>query len=196
MTDFPVPVKHKNRFPDDIRELIKMNDAPSWNVAEAWLNECDRWTPYCRRPGVEASPGHGLVLRGPVGTGKTTIAAAWLNDIARDTKFTVAFLNDAKLAALLRQQHRDDEAATAVHFLQRVGFLVVDDLMRMGTHTIPLEVEGFLRSREDNGWPTIITLNPQVKLPTTLGSLLTTWAWALFEGEDLRDPDNVERLTA
>jgi hypothetical protein len=32
-------------------------------------------------------------------------------------------------------------------------------------------------------------------LPDTFISFLTTWSWAVFEGTDLRDPDNVNKLT-
>lgn len=191
---YPVPRRHLNRAPQDIQVLIQQNDSTAWAKTTAWLEDCDRWTPYCRRP-VSVDPGHGLVLVGPVGTGKTTIASVWLNYIERNTKYTVAFITDAELAALLRQQHRDDDVATAVHYLQNVGFLVVDDLMRMGTHRMPLEVEAFLRVRENNGWPTIVTLNPVVSLPETLTSVLMTWDWVMFEGADLRDPDNVQKLT-
>lgn len=192
-TQYPVPARHKHTLHVHLQDLGQKNDPVAWAATMGWLESWERWHRFSRVH--DSEPGHGLVLVGPVGTGKTSVAAMLLNTIEGGTKFTTAFITDFELAALLRRKS-DDEALAQVLFLQQVGFLVVDDLLRMGTHTMPLEVEGFLRVRENNGWPTILTVNTNVQLPSTLNSLLTTWTIATFEGVDLRDPSNVEGLTA
>jgi GTPase SAR1 family protein len=191
MMEYPVPERHRKVLSEHLEYLGRANDLAAWNSAMGWLHSWHRYSKFSRDPNPE--PGHGLVLVGPVGTGKTTIACAWLNHLDRETKNTTAFITDFQLATLLRQRY-DDDAMAQVQLLQNVGCLVVDDLMRMGTHTMPLDVEGFLRVRENNGWPTILTVNTNVVLPSTLNSLLTTWTIATFEGVDLRDPENTERL--
>jgi DNA replication protein DnaC len=194
MMQYPVPARHRTVMPADLQALAERNDPVAWKAAMNWLQDWQRWHKFSRAQDKE--PGHGLVLSGPVGTGKTTLACAFYNSIERDTKNTAGFITDAQLATLLRYQHRDDEALEQVRLLQNIGCLVLDDLLRMGSQGIPLEIEAFIRVRENNGWPTIITLNTVVQLPETLDSLLTTWTRALFEGTDLRDPHNVGKLRA
>jgi hypothetical protein len=188
--DYPVPAELKNSFPDWIAPVLRKNDPEAWEQAVYWLDNYVLWGNYGALKQMDgAKPGHGLVLQGPVGAGKTTLAATWLNHIAKEGTYTCAFLSDAELAHMLRYRWRDTDVDDEVLRVQRIGVVVVDDLLRLGTQHVPLDVEAFLRMRQQNGLPTIVTLNNAVQLPETLDSLLKTWTTCLFEGGDLRDPD-------
>jgi len=185
---YPVPFELINSYPDMLRPVMERNDPEAWGKATWWLERHPRWTRWTRQAeGMQ--PGHGLVLFGPVGSGKTTIAATWLNQIAKTATHTVAFLGDDELAHMIRWRNRDSDVDDEYLRLQRIGFVVVDDLLRLGGQQVPLEVEAFIRARARGGVSTIVTLNNSVQLPETLESLLKTWTWAIFEGKDLRDPD-------
>jgi DNA replication protein DnaC len=179
--DYPVPAPYRGVFPDDLRPLALENDKDAWLVAEHWLLESRNYITG------GPQPGHGLVLYGPLGTGKTMIASAWLNFIERVGKYRVAFLSDDMLERMIRLRSRHDEVDEQLITLTSGGYLVVDDLLRMGSARYLLEVEAFLRARWRMGLPTIITLNNSVKRSETLESFLKTWTWANFTGADLRD---------
>ena len=186
---WPVPAELIGSFPDRIAPVMQKNDAEAWEQAVYWLDNYVLWGRYGAMRGMDGSkPGHGLVLYGPVGAGKTTVAATWLNHIARKGDFTVAFLSDADLAHMIRYRWRESDVDDAMRRLERVGIVVVDDLLRLGTQNVPLDAEAFLRARQQHGVPTIVTLNNAVQMPETLESVLKTWTWATFEGKDLRDP--------
>jgi DNA replication protein DnaC len=179
--DYPVPAMYRGVFPDDLRPVALENDKDAWLVAEHWLlNSRDYIT-------GGSQPGHGLVLYGPLGTGKTMIASAWLNFIERVGRYRVAFLSDDMLERNIRLRNRHDEIDDEMVMLSSGGYLVVDDLLRMGSARYLLEVEAFLRRRWAHGMPTIITLNNSVQRSETLESFLKTWTWAYFTGADLRD---------
>lgn len=185
--EYPVPAKLRNTYPADLAPVMESNDPHAWQQAIWWLDRFRLWSPRTRDD--DADPGHGLVLHGPIGTGKTSTASAWLNAIARDGGYSVAFLGDDEVAHKIRYRWRDSDLDDEFLRLQRLGYVVIDDLMRLGTQNVPLDVEAFLRARVRNGLPTIITVNNAVQLPETLASVLKTWTWAFYKGADLRDPD-------
>lgn len=182
MGEYPVPEKHRGKMPDDISELAAKHNPAAWETAVWWLDNSRSWV----KGGTD--PGHGLVLVGPIGSGKTTVAAAWINFIGQVGGYRTGFLSDATLARLLRYRYRDEDADAALLNLENSGYLVVDDLARMGSQHVIQDVEAFLRVREDGGHPTIVTLNNGMMLSESLSSFLSTWTWALFDGPDLRDP--------
>lgn len=184
--DYPVPSRFAGTMPDDLRPVAERNDPAAWKVAEQWLLDSPDYV--VSRGGKR--PGHSLVLHGPVGTGKTAIAAAWVNFIEQVGGYRVGFVADGLLAKYFRLRLRHDDVEDEMAKLEGSGYLVVDDLFRQGSHRYATEIEYFLRTRCDNGFPTIVTVNNGVELPEAMHSYLKAWDWAFFEGVDLRDPEN------
>ena len=192
---FPVPMELRGKYPEHLRLVMEKNDADGWETASEWLREFPRFTRLGAWKNLpDAMPGHGLVLFGPVGTGKTSIASAWINHIALSGNTSVAFINDGALAHTIRKRWRDDDIDAAMQALELTGVVVVDDLLRLGTQHVAAEAEHFLRTRQSGGHPTIVTLNNDVQLPVTLASVLSTWTWAQFSGADLRNPEWIAKL--
>lgn len=135
--------------------------------------------------------GHGLVLAGETGVGKTMLASSFLNYL--QTKgFSVAFVRDRDLLRLLGANFPSEEDQDLLGYLQRVACLVVDDL---GRTTGAVEaVEPFLRYRMDEAKPTIVTMNTTVALTATLESLLHEYTFVTMVGPDRRksplEPDH------
>jgi len=192
--DYPPPASVRNLYPEDLRTVGERNDEQAWALAEDWLRNYNRWTYHATGP--DADPGRGLVLYGPVGTGKTSIAAAWINHIARDLGLSVAFVTDGEWARMFRFRWRESDIDDQLLRLERLSCVVIDDLLRQGTQREPTEIEAIIRQRWNHGLPTIVTLNSGVSLPDPLRSFLREFTWCYFEGKDLRDPATIEKLTA
>lgn len=190
--DYPVPAGMRGIYPDDLRSVGERNDEQAWTLVEDWLYNYDRYTYHATGP--DSQPGRGMVLYGPVGTGKTSVAAALINAVARDRGYSVAFLTDGEFAHMFRYRWRDSDLDDELLRLCRVGCVVIDDLLRQGTQREPTDIEAVIRQRWNAGLPTIVTLNSGVVLPDPLRSFLREFTWAYFEGKDLRDPDNVVTL--
>jgi DNA replication protein DnaC len=153
---------------------------------EQWLAVRD-WLASFRRYLIDSSDvslrGHGLVLVGEPGVGKTMLASAALNYL-HAKGFTTAFVRDGDLMKLLSLRYPTEEDTDLLGYLQRAACLVVDDLGR--TSGSIEGVEPFLRYRMDEAKPTVVTINNAVPLTATLESFLHEYTFVSLAGLDRR----------
>jgi hypothetical protein len=177
---WPVPARFGTLQPTDWAKGGKRDHPEAWAQARAWLLSFRRY--------LMASPdtqlrGHGLVLVGETGVGKTMLAATFLNYL-QGKGFSVAFVRDGDLMRLLQQQFPNDVDQELLSILQRAACCVLDDLGRTGGSTEV--IEPFLRYRMDEAKPTIVTMNNAVPLSATLESLLHEFDYVNMTGVDRR----------
>ena len=127
--------------------------------------------------------GQGLLLTGPAGTGKTMLAASFLTFL-RVKQFSTAFIRDKDLHVLLDTRYPSDDEMDRLWLVERCACLVVDDALRMGGKSELLEP--FLRYRQDEGKPTIVTMNNQVNASPVFDSFLHSYTAINLSGEDRR----------
>jgi DNA replication protein DnaC len=184
---WPMPARFRRCLPGDWAEHGRIDYEQQWQEARSWVAGFRR---YLVNSPDTALVGHGLVLVGPTGTGKTMLACSFMNYLTAKG-FSAAFTRDGDLMRLLTNRYPSDEELDLLAYLQRSALVIVDDLGRTAGATDT--IEPFLRYRMDEGKPTIITMN-NVPLSDTLRSLLHEFTYIVFEGEDRRvsplEPDH------
>jgi len=188
---WPVPSRFRTCTPAQWAARGKADYDLEWIAAKGWLAQFRRF--LATSPDVHLH-GHGLVLVGETGVGKTMLACSFLNFLS--TKgFSTAFVRDGDLYRLLTLRYPDEEALDLLAYLQRSACIVIDDL---GYHDQSVEVvEPFLRYRMDEAKPTIVTMNSAVALTARMESLLHEFTFIPFAGTDRRisplEPDHARR---
>jgi DNA replication protein DnaC len=159
-----------------------------WIAVRGWLSQFRRFLADSPWPHLR---GHGLVLVGETGVGKTMLACSLLNYL-RGKGFSTAFVRDGELMRLLNTRFLDTDDEDALACLQRPACIVIDDVGRTAGAVETLEP--FLRYRMDEAKPTIVTMNSAVALTATLESLLHEFTFVPFAGPDRRisplEPDH------
>ena len=185
---WPVPARFGTCTPADWARRGKVEYPEQWLTAKGWLAGFRRYLDDSPYPLVI---GHGLVIVGPTGTGKTMLATSFLNYL-RGKGFSTAFVRDFDLCKLLIQRYPDDEDEALLAMLQRAACIVVDDLGR--TQGSVEVVEPFLRYRMDEAKPTIVTMNSNITLTATLESFVHEHTYIALAGVDRRvsplEPDH------
>ena len=140
--------------------------------------------------------GRGLYLCGGVGTGKTHLAVAVLNELIRRKRVPSLFITVPELLDNLRETYNKpgrnlDEWMDAV---QNADFLVLDDLgSERPTEWVRERIFVIVNHRYRETLPTIFTSNIGPKdLATQLGErtasrIIAMCAWIALEGEDYRE---------
>jgi len=178
---WPVPARFSKVLPRQWASPRGGRDYPEeWAVVKTWL----RFFPRYLRDAIDpAEMGKGLLLIGEAGVGKTMLASSVLNFL-RGHGHSVAFARDGDLHSLLTRTYLDTEDEERLLLLRRSACVVVDDMLRGGGRSE--ELEPFLRYRQDEGKPTVITMNDQVTLSPVLASFLHEYTRVSFKGEDVR----------
>jgi hypothetical protein len=186
--EWPVPARFGAVMPDDWSKRGEAEYPEEWETAKGWLR---RFPLYLMSSPDPDMIGHGLVLSGPAGTGKTMMACTFLNYLLRVRGFSVCFARDSDLAKILGNNYPTDDVMDRLWLLERCACLVVDDALRMGGRTELLEP--FLRTRQDEGKPTIITINNTVAVSEVMASFMASFTNIELAGADRRrhplDPD-------
>jgi len=178
--EWPVPARFAGVLPRHWAEHGREDYPEQWTEVVDWLASFRK---YLVGSPFHEQIGHGLVLTGPAGTGKTMLACAVLNYL-HDKGFSVAYVRDGDFAALARRPFLDDNEAERFWLLERSACVVVDDALRQGTTSALLEP--FLRYRHDEGKPTVLTMNDQVSASAVMTSFLHDFTNVHFAGEDRR----------
>lgn len=193
-----------------IPRAVAAHDQPMVEEIDAWVESLE----FIFRPHQEFAQeqpemcGVGLILHGPSGTRKTTMAAALLLRLVRmqipntdpfgkNRSYHGAamgrFVDWQEASELFRSAVSDREAeAEAAEIrramwpagdpLHRADFLVIDDISRERTTEFNVgELQRILRRRRSHGYPTIITTNvaPE-KWRAVYGDVFATYAQRSF----------------
>jgi DNA replication protein DnaC len=127
----------------------------AWSEIAAW----------CPRDAECPVRGHGLLITGPTGTWKSTMAAHKLAQVHVDTGWSIGWLSAPEYETVLRDGWSGDkDAARAARRLRSAAksarLLVLDDLGKEGaTEAIEREIFALLDYRQARMKPTFITLN-------------------------------------
>jgi len=178
--EWPVPARFIKVTPQQWAEQGVTEYATQWAEVSDWLKSFRKYLSSSPFPELT---GYGLVLTGPAGTGKTMLASAVLNYLG-DKGFSVAYVRDGDLAALLRRPLFSDEDSARLWLLERAACVVIDDALRQGGTSD--QIETFLRYRHDEAKPTVLTINNAATLSVTLDSFLHDFRTVHFAGEDRR----------
>lgn len=127
-----------------------------------WEAICRTATRPCQEPDVERNS---LVFQGPVGVGKTGLAAAILNALI-ESELNIRYARAADLIAEVQGRYGKpaDEYPTATDVVkgyQTADLLVIDEL----NVALPVQpdkqriIEDVIRYRHNNALPTVVTLN-------------------------------------
>ncbi len=135
---------------------------------------------YCRNLKVHLQKGNGLVLGGPYGTGKTSLACA----IARQTHlvgYEPWVIRAEALKTLLIENPEIDTlegVCSAKQWLKECGLLVIDNLnQELSSEWSSVALEGVLRDRYENLKSTVVTTNVR---PEHLEETLSPGAYSLL----------------
>jgi DNA replication protein DnaC len=108
-------------------------------------------------------PGDGLFISGPVGTGKTHLAAAIANYIMRKYYSSVKFVSMNTVLANLRSSFREDSSVSETEIIRKlvnVQLLVLDDLGKESTSEWSTSIiYSIINGRYERNKPIIITTN-------------------------------------
>lgn len=164
VTDLPVSMRHLS--------VSDLPDTPAGRLVHKW---CDRWEPFRRSQQESNLPpqerGKGLLLYGPNGTGKTTMAATaaqHLSDLGWSTKFIRAQdYYSLGIRAMREKDDQEQERLQSAFDCYEAGWngwrvAVLDDLGVEHTTASGWSenvVINLIRSRFTDGAPTIITTN-------------------------------------
>lgn len=177
---WPIPARFARVEPKQWAERGARDYPEQWEMAKSWLA---KFRSYLVGSPIPELIGQGLLLAGPAGTGKTMLASSFLTYL-RTKQFSTAFIRDRDLYALLDTRYPTDDTMDRLWLVERCACLVVDDALRMGGKSELLEP--FLRYRQDEGKPTIVTMNNQVVVSEVLGSFLHSYTAITLAGEDRR----------
>lgn len=177
---WPIPARFARIEPKHWAERGAKDYPEQWEMAKSWLA---KFRSYLVGSPIPELIGQGLLLAGPAGTGKTMLASSFLTYL-RTKQFSVGFIRDRDLHALLDSRFPSDDIMDRLWLVERCACLVVDDALRMGGRSELLEP--FLRYRQDEGKPTIVTMNNQVAVSEVLASFLHSYTAINLEGEDRR----------
>ncbi len=162
----------------------------------------ERVEEYLGRWEENKEDGRGLYLCGAVGTGKTHLAVAVLNELIRRKRVPSLFVTVPELLDNLREAYnkpgRDlDEWMDAV---QNADFLVLDDLgSERVTDWVRERIFVIVNHRYREALPTVFTSNAGPKdLAQQLGErtasrIIAMCEWIALEGEDYRETAAKER---
>jgi DNA replication protein DnaC len=177
---WPIPARFAHTEPRDWAVRGAEDYPAEWEVAKSWLA---KFRSYLVGSPFPELIGQGLLLTGPAGTGKTMLAASFLTYL-RTKQFSTAFIRDADLHKLLDDRYPSDDVMDRLWLVERCACLVVDDALRMGGKSELLEP--FLRYRQDEGKPTIVTMNNTVTVSEVLNSFLHSYTAIDLVGDDRR----------
>jgi DNA replication protein DnaC len=177
---WPVPARFARLEPRQWAARGAQDYPAEWEIAKSWLAKFRSYLVGSPFPDLI---GQGLLLTGPTGTGKTMLATTFVNYL-RTKGFSTAFVRDKDLHSLLIMQFPTDDVMDRLWLLERCACLVVDDALRMGGKSELLEP--FLRYRQDEGKPTIVTMNNAVALSEVLSSFLHSYTAINLAGDDRR----------
>jgi DNA replication protein DnaC len=139
----------------------------------------------------------GMLIQGPVGTGKTRFAAAMCREYLLASK-SVDFYLTRSLLRRIWNTYRDraeESEERALADLASQDLLVLDDLGHEGkvSDAVVGALHELLTRRHDNLRPTIITTNLTLRqiselYDASIASRLSAWVSLLIEGQDRRKP--------
>ncbi len=165
-------------------------------VSQGAAKAVERVEDYLARWDENREAGKGLYLCGDVGTGKTHLAVAILNELVRKKRVPSLFVTVPELLDNLRETYNKpgrnlDEWMDAV---QNAEFLVLDDLgSERPTEWVRERIFVIVNHRYREALPTIFTSNIGPKdLATQLGErtasrIIAMCEWIDLEGEDYRE---------
>lgn len=126
---------------------------------------------YVNNFGEFKRQGKGLLLYGPVGTGKSHLAACIANALI-DKGYKVLMTNFATMVNILQSSF--DGKQEYIDSLNRYSLLVIDDLgVERKTEYMQEQVFNIIDSRDRSGLPMIITTNltaEELKKPSDIGN--------------------------
>lgn len=177
---WPIPARFARIEPRQWAVRGAKDYPAEWEIAKSWLA---KFRSYLVGSPFPELIGQGLLLTGPAGTGKTMLASSFITYL-RGKQFSTAFIRDRDLYSLLDMRYPSDDVMDRLWLVERCACLVIDDALRMGGKSELLEQ--FLRYRQDEGKPTIVTMNNQVAVSEVLGSFLHSYTAINLAGEDRR----------
>lgn len=182
------------QFPDDVRAEVKAWQAARprrWTVTGLEVREGDLIDPDTAMP-------HGLAIKGPVGTGKTHLAAAIARSMLTPARFSLEFLHARKLFRRLWECFGDDAKRPeqeAIDELTKCLVLVIDDLGHEGrvSEAVVGALHEILTIRNGEYRTTIVTTNLTLDeiakaYDPSIASRIGGWAQIVLVGDDRRQP--------